>query len=79
MMPRLVEKAADEQPDAARLFTVQDAAKYLQSIGATTVTVNFVRGLISSGQVAHLRMGKRFYISRTAIDSWLQSHERRMK
>ncbi len=62
-----------------RLFDVGDAAKYLQSIGAKTATVNFVRGLISSGQVPHLRIGKKFYLSKTGLDRWIETRERRSR
>jgi hypothetical protein len=62
-----------------RLFDVGDAAKYLQSIGAKTATVNFVRGLITSTQVAHLRIGKKFYVTKTALDGWLETRARRSR
>jgi excisionase family DNA binding protein len=62
-----------------RLFDVQAAAEYLRSIGATSATVTFVRTLITSGRIPHLKLGKKFYLSRTALDAWLVSHERRMK
>lgn len=62
-----------------RLFTVEGAAAYLQSIGAAGVGVRFVRGLIASGQVARIRMGKRLYVSKNALDTWIHNHERRAK
>jgi len=62
-----------------RLFTIEDAARYLVSIGALGVGVHFVRSLISSGQVPHIRMGKRFYVSRGALDSWLEKNEKRSR
>jgi hypothetical protein len=65
---------ADQQ-----LFDVGDAAKYLQSIGAKTATVNFVRALISSSQVAHLQIGKKFYVSKTALDGWVETRARRAR
>jgi excisionase family DNA binding protein len=60
-----------------RLFDIAGARTYLQGIGATSATLNFVRNLISSGQVPHIRIGKKFYVSRAALDSWLISRERR--
>jgi len=62
-----------------RLFTVQDAVGYLRSIGAASATENFVRTLITSGQIPRLKLGKRFYVSRNALDLWLSSRERRVK
>jgi excisionase family DNA binding protein len=62
-----------------RLFDIQAAAEYLRSIGATSATATFVRALITSGRIAHIKLGKKFYVSRTALDAWLVSHERRMK
>ena len=62
-----------------RLFTVEDAARYLVSIGAAGVGVHFIRNLISSGQLPHIRMGKRFYISRTALDLWIEKNEKRAR
>jgi excisionase family DNA binding protein len=61
------------------LFCVEDAAKYLRSLGAASVTVSFVRALIAFGQLAHIRMGKRFYVARAGLNAWHPSHERRMK
>jgi excisionase family DNA binding protein len=65
--------------DDRKLFDVQAAAEYLRSIGASSVTINFVRGLISSGQVPHIRIGKKFYLSRQQLDLWLEKHERRAR
>jgi excisionase family DNA binding protein len=67
------------QPNEPRLFTVEDAASYLQSIGAAGVGVRFVRDLIASGQVARIRMGRRYYVSKNALDTWIANHERRAK
>jgi excisionase family DNA binding protein len=62
-----------------RLFDVQAAAEYLRSIGASSVTIKFIRGLISSGQIPHLRIGKKFYLTRAQIDLWLEKHDRRSR
>jgi excisionase family DNA binding protein len=62
-----------------RLFDVSAAAAYLQSIGATAASKNFIRGLIASGQVPHLKIGKRFFVSRTALDGWLSNRETRFR
>jgi excisionase family DNA binding protein len=62
-----------------RLFDIPSAAKYLQSIGASAVTTITVRTLVSSGKLPHIKIGRRFYITRVAMDSWLANHERRAK
>lgn len=60
-----------------RLFDITAAVAYLRELGAEGTTVNFVRALIASGQVPHLRMGRKFYVTREALDRWIQNHERR--
>lgn len=60
-----------------RLFDIHAAAKYLQSIGATGVTHSTIRRLLNSGDLPCLKIGKRFYLSKAALDSWLLKHERR--
>lgn len=65
--------------DAKRLFDVNDAVGYLRSIGATAATKNFVRGLICSGQIAHARIGKKFYVSRESLDAWILKAQRRVR
>jgi excisionase family DNA binding protein len=61
------------------LYDVENATGYLRQLGASSVTVNFVRTLISTGQIPHLKMGKKFYVSKTALDAWISSHERRVR
>jgi len=69
--------APDAITQTQRLFTIEAAVGYLKSIGAVSVTVSFVRTLISSGRVPHIRLGRRFYVSRTALDEYLARHEKR--
>jgi len=66
-------------PDGRRMFTVEAAADYLRSIGVTGASVNTIRALIVSCKLPHQRIGRRFYVSRTALDAWLQHHERMAK
>jgi hypothetical protein len=63
--------------ESRRLFDIAGAVEYLRGLGATTTTKNFLRGLICTGQLPRLRIGKAFYVSREALDSWLAKHERR--
>jgi excisionase family DNA binding protein len=59
------------------LYDIAGAVSYLQRVGATTATATFVRGLISSGQLPHLKIGKAFYVSKSAIEAWLARSEKR--
>jgi excisionase family DNA binding protein len=74
-----MEKIIAERPEPQRLFDILAAVAYLKNIGADGATVSFVRGLISSGQIPHLKIGKKFFVSRTALDAWLAGHERRRR
>jgi excisionase family DNA binding protein len=69
------------QPDftQVRLLDILLAVSYLKSIGADSASENFVRNLISTGQIPHVRIGKKFYISRVALDSWINSRERKSR
>lgn len=66
-------------PEAPQLFDIHAAAKYLHSIGATAATEKFIRSLISSGQLPHVRIGKAFYVSKTAVDAWLARAEKSVR
>ena len=62
-----------------RLFDVHTGAAYLREIGATSATVTFVRGLISRGEVPHVKIGKSFFVTREALDSWIGRRERKSR
>jgi len=70
---------SDESRAEQRFFTVEDAQHYLVAIGAVGVGVTFVRQLIVTGAIPHVRMGRRYYVSRVALDEWLLKHERRAR
>jgi hypothetical protein len=63
--------------ETQQLFDISAAAAYLKQIGATSVTTSFIRGLIASEQVPKIRIGKKFFVTKNAIDSWLRKSERR--
>ena len=69
----------DENEREQKLFDVMGSAKYLQKIGGSSATPSFIRTLIATGQVPHIRIGRKFFISREALDSWLARHERRAR
>jgi len=68
--------ASSETP---KLFDVRGAAEYFRSIGAGSATMNFVRTIIASGQLPHIRIGKKFFVAREAIDRWIENRQRRAK
>jgi hypothetical protein len=68
---------AEEQQQ--RLFDIAAAVAYLREIGATSATPNFVRSLITTCQIPHIKIGKKFFLSRASMDAWLSSHERRRR
>jgi excisionase family DNA binding protein len=65
------------EPLSRRLFDICSAVEYLRGIGASGVTVTCVRRMISSGELPHVRLGKKFYISQGAIEAWLVKSEKR--
>jgi hypothetical protein len=69
----------DPTANGRRLFDIAGAVEYLHGIGASAATPNFVRAIIGRGEVAHLKIGKKFFVSREALDAWIQKHERRSR
>ena len=65
------------ETEQARVMDVESTVLYLRSIGAGAATQNFVRGLISRGEVPHVRIGKKFYVSKSALDRWIETRERK--
>ncbi len=59
------------------LYDIAGAVSYLQRVGANAATTTFVRSLINSGALPHVKIGKAFYVSKTSIDSWLARAEKR--
>ena len=62
-----------------QLFDINAGVEYLRALGAKSTTKTFFRNLIGSGQLAHLKIGKKFYVRRAALDSWVERAERRMR
>jgi hypothetical protein len=60
-----------------RLFDVEAAVLYLRQLGAEGATANFIRNLINRSEVAHIKIGKKFYVSRDGLDRWITNHERK--
>lgn len=73
------DESATSTNSEQRLFDLRAAVAYLHSIGATSATLNFVRGLVSAGEVSHVRIGKKFHVSRASLDRWIENHDRRRR
>ena len=67
----------NKEPRVPRLFDIQASVAYLRELGASSVTVNFIRTLINNGELPHVRMGRKFYCSRESLDRWIVNHEHR--
>jgi excisionase family DNA binding protein len=63
----------------AKYFDIPAAVEYVRSIGLSGVTPWTIRMAINSGRLAHIREGKRFYVSKSAVDSWLAKAEKRTR
>ena len=63
--------------EGRRLFDILGAVEYFKSAGADAATKHFVRQLIATGQINHIRVGKKFYIAREALDAWIAKRQRR--
>jgi excisionase family DNA binding protein len=69
----------DETKLDQRLFDIPAAVEYLKSIGASGATANWVRTLIAEGGLPRVKVGKKFVVSKAALDGWLDRHERRSR
>jgi hypothetical protein len=63
--------------EAPRVFDLPAAVQYLHSLGANGVTISTMRGEIASGRVPHMKLGKKFYVAKIALDTWISRAERR--
>jgi excisionase family DNA binding protein len=55
------------------LFDLASAAQYLRA------KISTMRWLIKTGQLAYLRVGRKFCVRKSELDAWISSHERREK
>lgn len=65
--------------ETPRYFDIPAAAVYANSIGLTGVTAYTIRMAINSGQLPHIKIGKKFHLSKAAIDAWLTKAEKRVR
>jgi excisionase family DNA binding protein len=65
--------------ETPRIFDLLAAVAYVQSLGANGVTIHTIRLEIASGRIAHTKLGKKFYVSKQALDNWITRAERRAR
>jgi excisionase family DNA binding protein len=61
------------------MFDTATGAEYMRGIGLVTCTPTFISRLMREGEIARVRVGKRYYVSKAALDGWLLRHERRAR
>lgn len=64
--------------ETPRYFDIAGAVEYLRSLGFTA-TPWTVRTAINSGRLAHIKEGKKFHVSKSALDAWLAKAEKRVR
>lgn len=65
--------------ESPRVFDLPAAVQYVHSLGATGVTIHTVRSEINAGRIPRSKIGKKFYVSKAALDSWILRAERRAR
>ncbi|MGC2764945.1 MAG: helix-turn-helix domain-containing protein [Candidatus Acidiferrum sp.] len=66
-------------PESQSQFSVKDAPEYLKSLGVSTATTYTVRRLINQGAFPKIKVGRAFFVSKQAIDEWLQRSARKAR
>jgi excisionase family DNA binding protein len=64
--------------EPTRFFDIPAAVEHLRSLGFN-VTPWTIRTAINSGRLAHIKEGKKFHVSKAAIDAWLTKAEKKMR
>lgn len=62
-----------------RMFDLDSAAKYLKKAGIDAATARVVLRLINRGELAHVRLCRKFYVSSESLDAWLTKAERKVR
>jgi excisionase family DNA binding protein len=65
--------------DSPRLFDLTGSVAYFHQVGAEAATRNFVRELVATGAIPHVKIGRKFYISKQSIDAWIEKNDRRTR
>jgi hypothetical protein len=73
------EMANAETVETPKYFNIADAAAYLKSIGIDAATPWYVASLIRRGKLPRTRAGRKFYVSKTALNGLLAKNELRVR
>lgn len=70
----MVEHSPEPAQSSAQrqLFDIQGVVGFFRENGADSATTNFARGLISSGQIPAIKIGKKFFVRRTDLEAWIE-------
>jgi excisionase family DNA binding protein len=63
----------------SRLFDLAGSVAYFKQVGAEAATHNFVRELVVTGAIPHLKIGRKYYLSQKSIDEWIERNNRRSR
>jgi hypothetical protein len=73
------QSATTESPSTASYRNIAGLVEYARGKGIVTATKNWIRTLIASGELPHIRCGKAFYVSVRSFDTYLENHARRRR
>jgi excisionase family DNA binding protein len=59
-----------------QVFDVESAAEYLRTLGFEEATKNTIRKLIAQKRLACTSVGRKFYVSRAALDGLVEGLNR---
>ena len=65
--------------DGRRVFSLSAGAEYLCRLGADSVTPWTLRRLVTSGALKHLKLGRKYFVTRESLDQLVERLERRAK
>jgi excisionase family DNA binding protein len=65
--------------DSPRLFDLTGSVAYFHQVGAQAATRNFVRELVVTGAIPHIKIGRKYYLSQKSIDEWIERSNRRAR
>jgi len=80
MLPTEQPSIQTEAPKPTRkLFDLDGAVDYLRELGLTGATKWFIRMEIAAKRLPIVPAGKKYYVTRAALDAWLAKSERRRR
>ena len=65
-------------PKNQRLLDRYDAQTYMRQLGISGVSPRIFFTLIANGEIPRVRVGRKYFITREALDGWIARNERRV-